>query len=355
MGLLAACAAAPEPPSAMERVLTDACAAEIVLLGESGHHGDGEAQAFKAELLQHMLKRCPPDLIAFEASRYEVARLVQYDSVRHQGEGQILRRRVVEPSQLAVALGRKWNRNAEMQPVFDTTAAFMSGGGAVIGLDDQIGAIGQDYSNIQLARDVTQALDPDTRDTCADALRRRIWFDYGDDYPRDAAARTQLAICTDLIELHSRHPQAPGVVRFLRRDALPVERRSADRDASMFDAFHRHYRGGRALIWGATVHTANLSDRLGHYVADASGDVFSLGFSAQSGRFRQMGGHVVHRPDLPQDAVEGLGPGYLDSAALEAAGMRPGAVFGSVQTRNWSRVVDGLVVFETERPTELAP
>ena len=339
----------------MDRVLADACAAEIVLLGESGHHGDGEAQSFKAGLLDRMLEQCPPRLIAFEASRYEFARLVQYDDVRREGEGRILRRRTVEPSQIAVALGRKWNRNAGMQPVIDTLADFINDGGAVIGLDDQIGAVGQDYSNNRLARDVTERLEPEMREVCAETLRRRIQFDYDNAHPRDAAARAQLSVCADLIEMRSNHRQAAGVVRYLRRDALPADRRSADRDASMFDAFQTRHRGGPAVIWGATVHTAKRGDRLGGQVAERYPNTYSLGFSAQTGAYRRMDGSVAQRPPPPEDAVEWRGPGYLDRAALRAAGARPGAVFGSVQTRDWSDVLDGLVVFETERPSDIAP
>ena len=354
--------------STLDRVVADACAAEIVLLGESAHHGDGEAQAFKAALLDRMLDACPPKLIAFEASTYEVERfggpeLVSVAAcpdgricVRSGRNVMITRPRPVTDHAVATALGHKWNRNAEMQPVIARLAAWIKEGGNVVGLDDQVGAVGQDYSNDQIAIDLTERLQPEPRAMCRDVLRRRIYFAYDDDHPRDAAERERLQICADLIAMSA--PYTAGVtrpfMRYLRRDALPREARSVDRNASMFASFERAYHGGRAVIWGATVHTARHPDRLGGRVASSHDNVYSLGFSAIGGSYRRMDSAVAERPELPDDAVERLGPGYLDRAALRDAGKGQGAVFGTVQSRDWSELQDGLVVFETERATEPA-
>ena len=339
----------------MERVLSEVCAAEIVLLGESGHHGDGGAQGFKADLLDRMLDDCPPELIAFEASTYEFERLDPAYAIRRTLRSEILEGQTVSASQIATALGRKWNRNAETRPVAERVAQANGEGVRVIGLDDQLGAVGQDYSNKELVLELTQELEPDMRAQCRDVLRRRIRFEYSADHPRDARERERVQICADLIENASRSRAARPFVRFLRRDALPRDKRSADRDASMSETFQSEYRGGRAVIWAATVHAAKRDNRLGGHVAKAYDRTFALGFSAQSGAYRRMDGAVMQRPELPTGAIEALGPGYLDRVALKAAGERPGAVFGPVQTRDWSDVLDGVVVFKTERPTELVP
>ena len=339
----------------MERVLSEACAAEIVVLGESGHHGDGKAQAFKAELIERMLNACPPELIAFEASTYEFEQLDPAYIIRQTLRNVILDGHTVSASQIATALGRKWNRNAEAWRVAERVARTKGEGVRVIGLDDQVGAVGQDYSNNELVPELTQDLEPDTRARCRDVLRRRIWFDFSTDYPRDARERERVQICADHIENVSRLRAAEPFIRFLRRDALSKHRRSADCDAFMFETFRSEHSGGRAVIWAATVHAAKRDHRLGGRVAEAYDNTFALGFSAQSGAFRRMDGTVAQRPELPPDAIETLGPGYLDRTALMAAGERPGAVSGPIQTGDWSNVLDGLVVFETERPTELVP
>jgi len=56
---------------------------------------------------------------------------------------------------------------------------------------------------------------------------------------------------------------------------------------------------------------------------------------------------------LESVAVQGGRTVYLDRAALAQLGSVPGRVFASTPaTTDWSRVVDGVVVFRQERPPE---
>jgi erythromycin esterase-like protein len=98
----------------------------------------------------------------------------------------------------------------------------------------------------------------------------------------------------------------------------------------------------------------------GSFVHQKYGDrAFSLGFSALTGFYKEVGRHGVQEmPVAPQDSIEvqeiggtRAGAIYVGRARLAMIGTAPGAFFRhSFQTLSWSTFLDGVVVFREEHP-----
>src|SRR5262245_7204849 len=56
---------------ALRRVVTDACKANVVFLGEPAHHGSAKAVEFKSAVAEALVEKCGFSAIVFESSFYE--------------------------------------------------------------------------------------------------------------------------------------------------------------------------------------------------------------------------------------------------------------------------------------------
>ena len=163
-----------------------------------------------------------------------------------------------------------------------------------------------------------------------------------------------------------------ATLRWVSRDFQPEGESMANRDRSMFQTFEwlqsRLPKKHKVIVWAATVHIAKQGSPIwgdlkgtnfGSFVDRAYGKhARSLGFSAVAGSFRQGKGPFPKVPVPPSDSVEAQALQGTDATAvyvgtkrLAAMGTRPGAFFyHSYQTLAWSTFLDGVVVFQTERP-----
>ena len=126
----------------------------------------------------------------------------------------------------------------------------------------------------------------------------------------------------------------------------------------------------KVIVWAATVHIAKQADptwgdhtgtNFGSYVHQKYGErAFSLGFSALTGSNRQGKREVHELPPAPSESLEAealmKSPSdavYLGPVRLGAMGTLPGAIYRhSFQTLPWVNLLDGVVVFRTERPPD---
>lgn len=376
--LLAACVTTPAgrtvmvgtEDSALEQAVDDICGRDVALLGEATH-GDGRTIVFKAALVRRLVTECGYNAIFFEASHYDFLDMSR-------------RLRVGEPiseEMVASSIGRIWNQYEEMQPLIAWMSEEAAAGRLQLGgLDDQLGSAGAYYSIAAMPGDLASVLEEPRRQLCQEILRRRIYSAYASANPYNEQERTRISAClADMrigLEARGSNPEALQMVRafdrLLERDFADRPTMARGRDEAMFRNFEwlqsRLPRGSKIIVWTATVHAARdarASDTfpqggsLGEHIARGNGRrAFALGFSAASGMFRFGPGTDRAIATAPPNSIEARALAdpthdvvYLDARALARMGPSiSGLIRHDPLSADWSRVVDGLVVFREERP-----
>ena len=350
---------------------TDAlCDRRVALLGEGSNHGDGETERFKQELVRRLVDECGFDVVLFEASLYEFAALH-----RRAEAG-----KPVEERALAAAVGGLWSRDRAFQPLLTfLTRRVNDGRVAVGGFDDQIGGAGQAFANDGLGPELFADLPPDRRADCAARLRRRIYYDFPQDELYSPSDRAALLGCIDEATIMPARPDrawlrplATSMRRWIARDLLDDVDQMQARERSMFENFRWHKANGlgarKLILWGATVHLARAPAEgtaavpLGAMIArDEGAGAYALGFTALGGAVRQSRRQIVEVASPPPGSLEARAAAemadevaFFESDWLARAGNAEGAALRHrYQMADWSRLLDGLVVFRAERPTEL--
>lgn len=358
----------------MTAALRDMCGSEVAALGEPAGHGDARTLTFKSALVRQLVDRCGFDAIFFEGSSYDFLELE-----RRQRRGEPVTRAMVSS-----ALGGLWNRYAEMQPLITwlherTTAGRLRLGG----FDDQLGSAGAFYSIGEMPAELSGLLEGEKAGQCREEFRRRIYGEVGSAAAERAplqscvyAIRTALAAQPRTGEREERLHMLANVERYAARDWSDEAAHMRGRDHSMWLNYQwlraRLPRGSKIILWGATVHLAReatsspgfpAGGNFGAYLHRAHGRrAFFLGFTAASGTYRS-GGAVKTLPPAAPNSLEQVmlrdthaEQVYLGRAALQARGRILGGVFAHEPIRDdWSRILDGLVVFRQERAPELVP
>lgn len=391
--MLTSLAAAPagrapaEPPlarawshdAAMTGAVRDLCNKDVALLGESAGHGDGRTLAFKAALVQRLVDACGFDAVFFEASHYD---FLAFSKKLRTGQP-------ASEAMLSSAIGGVWNRDREFAPVVPFLLAKARSGRLVLGgLDDQLGSAGAFYSLYAMPAELTEALPPERRAGCREALRRRIYYDYPRDKPYAAGERTNLQTClaemtqaakaqpaeTEPAEASTRAERLQmlaSIDRLIARDLTDDPNQLRERGRSMHANFRwlagRLPRRAKIIVWGATVHMAKDAvgtrsfgvESLSSHVHRAYGKrAFALGFSAYSGTYRWNGPEDRQLVTAPAGSLEARAlagstadSAYLGPARLAKLGTLTGAAFNhQFEELNWGAALDGIVVFREERP-----
>ncbi|WP_454759081.1 erythromycin esterase family protein [Caulobacter segnis] len=378
LALASPCAKAQPSPvasAASEKALAgavrDLCGKKVALLGEGPTHGDGNTEQFKAALVDRLIRQCGFTVIFFEASHYEFLNL---ERVRKSGE------RLGE-DQIAAAVGGLWRFDVEFQPLLPVLAdGFNAGTLHLGGLDDQLGGVGQDFANRQLGENLTAGMAPDRRSACREAIHHRIYQDYPRETPYSANDKAALLLCLAQAGQTTRDPEQKQMLhslsRWIGRDLLGDAEMYRERDRSMFENFRwlsaRLPRSAKIIVWGATMHLAKdasatsyfpASGNLGSRVHAVYGKAaYALGFSALEGAYRvgrrnqqqlpaapagSLEAQVIAGADADHDAV------YVGPTRLAKFGRISAAAFRhEYQEIDWSRVLDGIVVFRRERPAQ---
>jgi erythromycin esterase-like protein len=353
----------------------DLCGKQVALLGENGFHGEGKSVAFRAILIRRLITRCGYRAVFFEASHYDFLAV----------ERAARRRQPVTEAMVLSAIGQKWNKDAELAPlVAFLTAAARAGRVTLAGLDDQIAILGMFYSLETMPAELAQSLPAGRREECGATVGERTRWGYSKTSPHDPASIARVRSCLgEMRAAISNSPADPdlrderlemiaNMERAISRDFTPTKANVAGRDRSMYLNFRwlagRLKPGAKIIVWAANQHVAKdaaldpdftLGENLGAYIHAAYGSrAFALGFSAASGTFRWSRGEF--RPIVPAapgsleasvDAGAGEA-GYAGPARLQSLGQRASVLFSFHKpvSADWSRMLDGLVVFRESRP-----
>jgi erythromycin esterase-like protein len=362
---------------ALNAATRDLCGRDVVMLGENGYHGDGRTPAFKAALIQQLIRRCHFNAVFFEANHYD---FLEFARRLRGGES-------TSPDMVSAAIGWKWSHDEEIAPLIPFLFAEARAGRVALGgLDDQVGALGALYSNDHMPDELTGLLDPAQRDTCRTLLVQRITHRYPGASPHSQLDYAPLRQC--LADIRAAASAGSGgnrvrrqelvdmianIERTIARDFGAVSQLMTGRDHSMFLNLRwmaaRLPSRPRIIIWAANGHVAKETTvnppyaggrNLGSYVRETYGNrAFALGFTAASGSFRWDRGITRPIPPAPPGSLEARAmaghsrdAAYLGPARLAAMGEIVGAAADDHQyvSARWAHIYDGVVVFRAERP-----
>lgn len=352
-----------EDEAALETSIHAMCSRRIVLLGEAAH-GNGHSDAFKAALVERLIERCGFRAVLFESSFYEFVPIWRTQRAKQP----------VTSTMIATAVGGLWKFNREFQPLLPFLASKADKGLFVGGIDFQLGGFEQDYTNAGMISELTQYLDPTTREICLSVTQARISKDLNSEQKAQAAtctaaiarglagkrndvAREQAAMLQNLTAyLGSGFANGPG--SFI-----------AARDHQMFENLKlvRAMLPNRTkvIVWTANAHAAKGADEakdfsgirnFGSYVFGAFGkNSYALATTALAGTQR-WGRQVKSLPEAPVGSLERLAIAadtatsvFLDFNTLKAHGSVFGGAFGYQYAKaDWWQRFDGMVVFAEE-------
>ncbi len=354
--------------AALNAAVRAACGKQVVMIGESATHGDGHTESFKVALVEKLVNNCGFDSVFFEASHYEFINISRHLRLS----------KAVTTDQVSAAIGGLWKFDEEFKPLIPfLQAKAIDGTISLGGLDDQMGLVGQDYSNVTLPANLSMVLPKPESQECNDVLHRRI---YSQDYTE--ADKSKLVTClTDIRRCYASDESKDrvnreewlemidAIRRWVNRDGLSAGDQTVARDRSMFQDFewlrHQQPKRHKAIIWMATVHAAKKGDptwgdrtgaNFGSLMHQEYGArCFSLGFAAFEGSYRQGRG-VREQPTAPVDSLEArmfhdttAEAVFIGPQQLSSFGTIPAAIFRhSYQSLPWSEYVDGVVIFRKE-------
>lgn len=343
--LLAGCA--DRADQAYEPLLSLACDKTVVLLGEDADHGGGTSQAFKSALVTDLVQQCGFDTIAVEASVYEFAELT-----RRAAQGEAL-----GEEDVVAALGRLWGDNAEVAPLVSVIASGLDSGDVrVVGLDYQMGGLGQDYANERLGYAVFALVPEEQRARCVGYIDDLAWG--------RAVDLRAFNACLAAGRGNSRHGhmalEARALRLFAERLSLPREQQSAHRRRAMVELYGRQVGTGKTAVWASDTHTHRggpAHDNLGSALGARHGsDALSVGFGARGGTVRSVSSEVKPWPDREPRKIDVVLGGA--TAVLVTNLERKPFATGSdadAAVRDGGRTFDAVVVFREMRPATKMP
>ncbi len=365
----AASAALPSLQSAtVDRLISDTCAKETVLLGEDANHGSGATLSVKVDLVKRLIKECGFNAVYFESAIYD------FLDLQHQIE-----RGSASPEMVADAVGGIWSTTSEAAPLFDFLyGAAKSGNVYLAGLDHQLGSATSMYQQSTFPFELSAFLPDPRRTQCASELQRLIKWTYanGDQTVEDRTALRKCALDIRKAigasgQVNKNATAAVMADNFLGQMEGPPEGSFNHRDEAMYENFvwHRSHRAdqNKIIVWCATIHAAkdlsslaNNRMPLGSFVhALQGGKAAAIGFTALGGSYgRNKDAPALLAPAAPNSlerrAFEGVKGDsvYLDHKQLVAIGTLSGRAinYAKPETTKWSDVVDGMVVLRQETP-----
>jgi erythromycin esterase-like protein len=372
---LAAAAQAPtilNKSKELDRLVTDVCNKQVVLLGEDDMHASGKTLEVKVDLVERLVDECGFSAVFFESQAYDFLDLERG-----------LAARTATSAQLADAIGGLWSTTRES----DRLAAFLfqaasAGRVKLQGLDPQLGGATQLYSQRDLPARITAFLEPARAEECVAEIHRYVFWEYDDTSPFDDAAKARLRACAGEIQASIAQQPASDAMKITAFMAenfshfvqmLSEDDSFAARDHAMYDNFvwHRYRlpKGAKIIVWCATIHASKDGGALkkdyvsmGSLIHRSLGDrAVTIGFSALSGSIGRRGKPPVDLADMPPDSLEGrVFAGskddirYVGSKRLQAFGKiaaRP-VDYGEPKSLDWGSELDGMVVLRRERPPE---
>ncbi|WP_170207568.1 erythromycin esterase family protein [Luteibacter pinisoli] len=368
-----AATSAPQTSDELSAVISQLCSRKVVLLGEDANHAGTQTIALKADIARRLITSCGFRGVVFESQFYD---FVDVQRALDQGTSSL--------PQFSSAIGALWSHYAEFKP-FEAWlyAQALAKHVLVAGIDPQVGGIDARFSQEKLPSVISSVLGGDDRVRCHEAIARHNAWAYDDAHPFDDAAFATLDQClrTSAVSTTAHSGVEAGRTAAMiasyqayLRSIAPHAANGGLRDKAMYEnllwVLSQWPKDTKVLIWTATVHAAKApmegntpgQQTLGTYIRKAwGGDAYALGFSALGGAYGSTGGHGQVHPLVapPPDSLEALAfskapdreaARFLDEKVLKRLGNVPGRAFnyGTFQTVDWSRYVDGIVVLRTE-------
>jgi erythromycin esterase-like protein len=369
------------PAAAVDQVVHAACGKSVALLGESPVHGFGRTLEFKVAVARRLIDECHFRAFFIESGTYDFLHI----------ETNLASGRPVTRTMVEAAIGGLW-ATAEVDTLIPFLLDRVQRRTLVLGgLDDQLGR--GTWAQLEMPAELADLLEGDAKSRCLAILTKHMLWQYGSETPYGPKDKSSILGCLDEMQagLSSRRARGRSVAdehttmieslkRSLARDFTDAVPGSADanvasfnaRDESMYHNFKllmsRLPAGSKVIVWAATTHVAkSLSGvpgqermvPLGSYIRNEYGDrAFALGFSALAGSYRMARQSVHDLSAAPDRSIEG--EAFVnDNSELRYFDVRQLRDFGAIPARptgtefriaRWDQVLDGLVVFRSERP-----
>lgn len=364
--------------AAMDQAVHDMCGKQVVLLGESPVHGFGKVLDFKVALTRRLITQCHFNGFFIESGIYD---FLNIEKARNSGKQ-------VTGKMIQAAIGGIWANQEVEKLIPDLLQGVESRKLTLGGLDDQL-ARGT-YAQHEMASDLVQYLEGDTKARCLSALQRHTLWQYSSDSPYSPKDKARLIGCLDQIEaaaskVHTYNAgrdceMAASLKRLLSRDfpeppANGIDediQSSNDRDRSMYQNFEwlnsRMPAHSKIIVWTATTHAVKDLNAvpgdekrisMGPFIHRAFGNrAFALGFSQYSGSYAFGSRPAQPLTVAPDDSLEarafaekGSTTRYFDLSELRKFGRVQARPLGiEFKAAKWNEVLDGLVVFREEHP-----
>lgn len=361
-----------------DRVVHELCGKSVALLGESPMHGSAKTWEFKVALIPRLIDECHYSAFFIESGIYDFLNI----------QKRLKSGQEVTESMVSAAIGGLWAAR-EVQPLIPfLLERAREGRIALGGLDDQLQK--GSYAQHQMPSDLVKFLEGEERTRCLAILQKHTLWQYTDDSPYSPQDKALILGCLDSIET-SLNKAPASKVPFREYDMPMLEsfgkplawdfRQSLpkgldenllevnERDKWMYSNFRwllsRLPPHSKVIVWAANTHVAkDLSGvpgeegvvPFGAYVhREFKSRAFALGFSAYSGSYARTGQPVRPLSVAPPDSLEARALAgrdadsvYLSSKELRQFGSVPARLRGEFQAAQWSKVVDGMVIFREE-------
>ncbi len=347
-------------------LIKDACNKNIVILGEEGNHGGGQAILLKTQIIEKLIQECHFTSIYFESGFYD------FIDFNHSIDNKVATR-----NQLANSIGGIWSFTQEMDGLIKYLfKKAQSRKVKLAGLDLQFG-ITNTYAQKQLPKDMTSFLKKD-KVLCEKKISQHINWQYTDKKPFNGAEKVQLNKCaiqiSSSLEKQNQSKKIEELkqltANFIQYLAMLDGNNFNIRDKQMFDNVlwlnKQQSKHEKIIIWTANIHALKSVDQIstkikpmGVYIATSFKDQsFALGISAQSGQYYnrfKAGNAEITNQDLQSleaqiqssDDCFYLNPNKLQSLSAISSIVLD---YENPKKADWSKMFDGILVINKEKP-----
>ncbi|MCL1049936.1 erythromycin esterase family protein [Shewanella abyssi] len=348
----------------LDTLVSDVCNKKVVLLGEDANHGSGKTIETKTLLIKRLIEECGFSAVFFESPVYDFLHFEHAVSINTATE-----------MQLAQSIGGLWSRTKSIAPLIPYLYnKSVKGQVKLAGIDSQTGA-NQPFLQNELPKRFSGYLQGDRQQACESELYRYLNWQYDDTHLYNDETLRRIAECaTEAKTKVDQMVTATSVTvedkfmldNFTKYLAFPAGDYFNLRDQAMAENIAWHLSklpaDTKVIVWCATIHAARTlapSSRIsmGSYVHQSiKGEVASIGFSALTGSYgrSQSQSKTIEAAELETlafvDSAKDIA--YFDKESLDRLGQISAhpISYNKPATKNWSLVLDGLVVLRQEYP-----
>ena len=350
----------------LDALIKDACNKKIVLLGEEGNHGGGQATLIKTEVVRRLAEECSFSNIYFESGFYD------FLDFNHSIEN-----KTATLAQLANSIGGLWSFTQEMDEIINYLfLKAQKGNIKIAGLDLQFG-LTSEYAKNQLPHDLTSHLIKD-KTLCQNKISQHINWLYDDANPYNESEKKLLKQCAIQIILRLEEQQPSNKLNELKQLASNFSsyltmldgNNFNVRDKQMFDnllwLYKQLEKNDKIIIWTANIHALKEASQISskikpmgnliyNYFRDQS---FAVGITASAGkyynRFNRSNAKINFKnsKSLEAQTLNTNHNVYLDTKTLQALSTTNSIILNYEKPKqvDWGKIFDGVLVIKQETP-----